>query len=85
MKAGVWFVEIVGAHIVDNVLDILDNELRDAFMFGNKLFIVMNAATSYAIINETAPNIFNSTTLARYENMEVLISESLQDNEFRIG
>lgn len=54
-------------------------------MFGNKSFIVMNAATSYAIINETAPNIFNSTTLARYENMEVLISESLQDNEFRIG
>lgn len=64
----------------------LDDLLAEAYMKGPVSFIVMNDYTSFNLMREmigTDP--LSTMNLSRYEDLDVLISESLKDNEFRIG
>lgn len=69
-----------------NLIEKLDDLLAEAYMKGPVSFIVMNDYTSYNLMREMIggdpPYTMN---LHRYEDLEVLISASLKDYEFRIG
>lgn len=68
-----------------SVIEQLDNKLREAYMKGPMSFIVMNNITSKMVIGEMVELPFSTIVLTKYEDLEVLISESLKDGEFRIG
>jgi hypothetical protein len=69
-----------------NIIEQLDNKLRKAYMKGPVSFIVMNNATSKMLMEEMMKIICNPfMTLSRYEDLEILISESLNNYEFRFG
>lgn len=74
-----------------SVTEQLNYKLKEAYMKGSAFFIVMNKITSQRLIKELisiAPiNIIPAKfmNLAKYEDLDILISESLKDNEFRIG
>ena len=88
MKVDAWFVGIVDLLNVDkmNLIEKLDDLLAEAYMKGPASFIVMNDYTSYNLMREMIDGDPPFTMhLAKYENLEVLISQTLADNEFRIG
>lgn len=74
-----------------SVTEQLHYKLKEAYMKGPASFIVMNEVTSKRLVEELifiAPiNIIPAKfmSLAKYEDLDILISESLNDNEFRIG
>ena len=69
-----------------STVDLSELALQMAYMQGPKSFIVMNNFTSQQLIKELV-GLRNVTfvTITTYEDLEVLISESLKDYEFRIG
>lgn len=68
-----------------NLIEKLDDLLAEAYIKGPVSFIVMNNITSKIIIEEMIELPFSTIILSRYDDLEVLISESLANYEFRIG
>lgn len=68
-----------------SLIEQLDNKLKEAYMKGCASFIVMNGITSKMVIEEMIELPFSIMVLTKYEDLDVLISESLKDGEFRIG
>lgn len=70
---------------MDNIIFILQNEIKGALTKRPISFIVMNKKTHDLLIQTV--NIWISTIdkLTKYQGYDILISEDVNDNEFKIG
>ena len=71
---------------MNNIELILQNEIRAALTRAPISFIVMNK-NSHTLLIQAINNIWTSTIdkITKYQGLDVLISEDVNDNEFRIG
>lgn len=68
------------------LVEILKYKLQEAYMRGPVSFIVMNTFTAHTLMGEIIGiNPPSTMKLSKYEDLEVLISESLNNYEFRLG
>ena len=70
---------------MNNIELILQNKINDALMKRPISFVVMNKKTHDLLIQTV--NIWISTIdkLTKYQGLDILISEDVNDNEFKIG
>jgi hypothetical protein len=65
---------------------LLNDAIINKSMKGVVEFIVMNSATATALLKELCIGIEEEgTRLNSYKSYEILISNTLKDNEFRVG
>ena len=64
---------------------ILQNEIRAALTRAPISFIVMNKRSHDLLILENVPLTFRIDKITKYQGLDVLISEDVNDNEFKIG
>ena len=64
---------------------ILQNEIRAALTRAPISFIVMNKRSHDLLILENVPLTFRMDKIIKYQGLDVLISEDVNDNEFKIG
>lgn len=71
---------------MNNIEFILQNKINDALMKHPISFIVMNKK-SHDLLIQTINNIWTNTIdkITKYQGLDVLISEDVNDNEFKIG
>lgn len=69
---------------MNNIHFMLQNEIRATLMRAPISFIVMNK-NSHDLLLENFPLIFRIDKLTKYQGLDVLISEDVNDNEFKIG
>ena len=71
---------------MNNIEIILQNEIKDVLTKRPISFIVMNKKTHDLLI-QAINNIWTSTIdkITKYQGLDVLISEDVNDNEFKIG
>ena len=71
---------------MNNVEQKLQNEIKSELMFRQISFIVMNKKT-HGLLIQAINNIWTSTIdkITKYQGLDVLISEDVNDNEFKIG
>lgn len=71
---------------MDNIIFILQNEIKDVLTRHPISFTVMNKKTHDLLI-QAINNIWTSTIdkITKYQGLDVLISEDVNDNEFKIG
>ena len=71
---------------MNNIEIILQNEIKDVLTRNPISFIVMNKKTHDLLI-QAINNIWTSTIdkITKYQGLDVLISEDVNDNEFKIG
>ena len=71
---------------MNNIEFILQNEIRAALTKAPISFIVMNKK-SHALLIQAINNIWTSTIdkITKYQGYDILISEDVKDNEFKIG
>ena len=81
------FVEIVDPQNVANmsIVQIINDRLAEAYKKGPQSFLVMNQFTANELMQEVCGCSTSSTILTQFDDLEVLISESLKDHEIRIG
>ncbi len=70
---------------MNNIELILRSEIKDALTKRPISFVVMNKITHDLLIQEI--NIWTNTIdkITKYQGLDVLISEDVNDNKFRIG
>lgn len=68
---------------MNNIEIMLQNEIKDALTKRPISFIVMNKK-SHDLLLENVPLIFRIDKITKYQGLDVLISEDVKDNEFRI-
>lgn len=69
-----------------NIETKLQNEIKDVLMVHPISFIVMNETTHKLLIDEISDTWFHSIDkLTKYMSCDILISEDVNDNEFKIG
>jgi hypothetical protein len=70
---------------MNNIELILRSEIKDALTKRPISFVVMNKITHDLLIQEI--NIWTNTIdkITKYQGLDVLISEDVNDNQFRIG
>ena len=64
---------------------ILQNEIRAALTRAPISFIVMNKRSHDLLILENVHLTFKMDKITKYQGLDVLISEDVNDNEFKIG
>lgn len=71
---------------MNNIELILQNEINDALTKRPISFVVMNKKTHDLLI-QSINNIWTDTIdkITKYQGLDVLISEDVNDNEFKIG
>lgn len=71
---------------MNNIEIILQNEIKDVLTRHSISFIVMNKKTHDLLI-QAINNIWTSIIdkIIKYQGLDVLISEDVNDNEFKIG
>lgn len=71
---------------MNNIEIILQNEIRDALTKRPISFVVMNKK-SHDLLIQAINNIWTNTIdkITKYQGLDVLISEDVNDNQFRIG
>lgn len=71
---------------MNNIELILQSEIRAALTKAPISFVVMNK-TTHDLLIQTINNIWTNTIdkITKYQGLDVLISEDVNDNEFRIG
>ena len=71
---------------MNNIKIILQNEIKDVLTRHPISFIVMNKKTHDLLI-QAINNIWTSTIdkITKYQGLDILISEDVNDNEFKIG
>ena len=70
---------------MNNIEIILQNEIRAALTRAPISFIVMNKRSHDLLILENVPLTFRMDKIIKYQGLDVLISEDVNDNEFKIG
>jgi hypothetical protein len=71
---------------MNNIEIILQNEIRDALTKRPISFVVMNKK-SHDLLIQAINNIWTNTIdkITKYQGLDVLLSEDVNDNQFRIG
>jgi len=71
---------------MNNIELILQSEIRDALTKRPISFIVMNKK-SHDLLIQAINNIWTNTIdkITKYQGLDVLVSEDVNDNQFRIG
>ena len=70
---------------MNNIELILQNEIRAALTRAPISFIVMNKRSHDLLILENVHLTFRMDKITKYQGLDVLISEDVNDNEFKIG
>ena len=68
-----------------SIVQIIDDKLAEAYKKGPQSFLVMNQFTANELLQEMCGCSISSTTLTQFDDLEVLISESLKNYEIRVG
>lgn len=71
---------------MNNIELILQSEIRDALTKRPISFVVMNKK-SHDLLIQAINNIWTNTIdkITKYQGLDVLVSEDVNDNQFRIG
>ena len=69
---------------MNNIEQKLQNEIKSELMLRQISFIVMNKNTLDSLL-ENIPLTFRPDKLIQYSSYDILISEDVNDNEFKIG
>ena len=87
MKRVVRYAKIVViVNVVNMIQELLNKAVCTKSMKGVVEFVVMNSTTATNLLKELCVGIEEEgTRLKSYKNYEILISNTLKDNEFRIG
>ena len=70
---------------MNNIELILQNEIRAALTRAPISFIVMNKRSHDLLILENVHLTFRMDKITKYQGLDILISEDVNDNEFKIG
>ena len=68
-----------------SILQIINDRLAEAYKKGPQSFLVMNQFTANELMQEMCGCSILSTILKQFDDLEVLISESLKNYEIRVG
>lgn len=71
---------------MNNIEIILQNEIKDALTKRPISFVVMNKK-SHDLLIQVINNIWTNTInkITKYQGLDILVSEDVNDNEFKIG
>lgn len=71
---------------MNNIELILQSEIKDALIKRPISFVVMNKK-SHDLLIQAINNIWTNTIdkITKYQGLDVLVSEDVNDNQFRIG
>ena len=69
---------------MNNIEQKLQNEIKSELMLRQISFIVMNKNTQDLLL-ENIPLTFRPDKIIKYLDYDILISEDVKDNEFKIG